>query len=90
MKKILEQLLEKNQHKQVYVAIEELSELTKELTKHLRGDTNIDNITEEIADCVIVIETMKLYFGLDQHDVDEVILNKLKCVKERELGVPKK
>lgn len=90
MRKTLEQILEKNQHKQVYVAIEELSELIKELTKHLRGQTNIDNITEEIADCRIIIEEMMLYFGIEQSAVEEVMITKIKRLKERELGVPKK
>ena len=40
---------------QVVVAIEELSELQKELCKALRGNRNNDHIAEEIADVYIVL-----------------------------------
>ena len=57
------QLIEKFGEKQVVVAIEELSELQKELCKTLRGKADIDHITEELADVWIMFQQMKLYFG---------------------------
>ncbi len=63
-KQLYKQLIEKYKEKQIVVAIEELSELQKELCKSLRGKTNIHNILEEIADVLIMIEQMKLYFNL--------------------------
>lgn len=62
---------------QVAVAIEEMAELTKELCKAQRklfaaemfiGDGEIDNheeIAEEIADVLIVLEEMMLLFGVE-------------------------
>lgn len=47
---------------QIIVAIEELSELQKELCKYLRGETNIRNISEEMADAEIMLEQLKLIF----------------------------
>ena len=52
-KEFYKKILDIYKWKQVIVAIEELSELQKELCKSLRGDTNYDNIIEEIADVEI-------------------------------------
>lgn len=45
---------------QYTVAIEELSELIKELTKAIRGKVAYAHICEEIADVEIVLEQIKL------------------------------
>ena len=58
-KKLIEKFGAKNQ---IIVAIEELSELQKELCKYLRYKTNIRNISEEIADVEIMLEQLKLIF----------------------------
>lgn len=47
---------------QTVVAIEELSELQKELCKSVRGADNADHIAEEIADVEIVLEQMTMLF----------------------------
>lgn len=47
---------------EVDVAIEEMSELTKELVKHRRGRKNLLNIAEEIADVEIMLEQLKMIF----------------------------
>lgn len=46
---------------QIVVAIEEMSELQKELCKRLRGDFDEGNIIEEIADVEIMLEQLILY-----------------------------
>lgn len=48
---------------EVDVAIEEMSELTKELVKHRRGRMNLLNIAEEIAHVEIMMEQLKMIFG---------------------------
>lgn len=48
--------------KQIVVAIEELSELQKELCKFLRHNT-MEHIAEEIADVEIVLEQMIMLFS---------------------------
>lgn len=48
---------------QMIVAIEECSELIKELTKNLRGEDNIDHISEEMADVYIMLEQLGMIFG---------------------------
>lgn len=67
---------------QFVVAIEELSELTKELTKNLRGADNVGSIVEEIADVEIVLDQLKLMlFAFDA--VRNVRDFKLKRLEER-------
>lgn len=48
---------------QTIVAIEELSELQKELTKHIRGKANLDHIAEEMADVEIMLMQLYRIFG---------------------------
>ena len=45
---------------QIVVAIEEMAELTKALTKKLRGSQNLNSIIEEIADVEIMLDQLKL------------------------------
>lgn len=45
------------------LAIEEMSELTKELVKHQRGRQNMSAISEEMADVEIMLEQLKAVFG---------------------------
>ena len=58
------------------VAIEELSELIKEITKINRSKGNNANLAEEIADVEIVIEQLKRNY---------VLLNKVEMYKEYKL-----
>lgn len=48
--------------KQLFVAIEEMSELQKELCKVLRGEVNVDHLAEEFADVEIMLSQMLIYF----------------------------
>ena len=67
---------------QITVAIEELSELQKELCKVLRGNMNIENVVEEIADVEIMIEQLRIMFNADR-DIDKVKaqkIDRLKCL----------
>ena len=48
---------------QVIVAIEELAELQKELTKWLRGKCNPACLLEEMADVSIMLNQLQLIFG---------------------------
>ncbi len=48
---------------QIIVAIEELSELQKELTKYLRGARNLRNIAEETADVRIMLSQLGFIFN---------------------------
>lgn len=49
---------------QVVVAIEEMSEVQKELCKFLRGKGDPEHLAEEIADAFITLEQMEYFHGL--------------------------
>ena len=68
---------------QMFVAIEEMSELTKELTKHMRGEDNKEAMTEEIADVYIMIEQVMYMNEISLNDVVEKMHEKLNRLKER-------
>jgi NTP pyrophosphatase (non-canonical NTP hydrolase) len=70
-------------HNQCVVAVEELSELQKEICKALRGQPNKENMTEELADCWIVIEQLKMMFNITDADVQKVVWQKTTRLKER-------
>ena len=68
---------------QIIVCIEEMSELTKELTKHLRdSNTSLNGITEEVADVSIVIDKIQMIFGISA-GVQSVRAEKLKHLQNR-------
>lgn len=54
------------EEKQCIVAIEELSECQKEICKVLRGNGHMDHLAEEIADATIMLEQMRIMFGLNE------------------------
>ena len=40
---------------QIIILFEEVAELQKELSKHLRGEDNRDHIAEEIAELIVAV-----------------------------------
>lgn len=50
---------------QIIVAIEEMAEATKELTKTLRSGGEVEWLAEELADARIMIEQMEQLFGIE-------------------------
>lgn len=68
---------------QVIVAVEELSELQKELTKWLRGKCNPSGLLEEMADVSIMLNQLQLIFG----DPTEYEIEKLERLEGLVQGV---
>jgi hypothetical protein len=72
---------------QLIMAIEEMSELTKEIIKDLRGKRNFAHISEEIADIEIMLEQLKIIYknaddvNIYKHDKLYRLMNTLE--KER-------
>lgn len=64
------------------LAIEEMSELTKELSKHIRGRNNISAICEEMADVEIMLEQLKIVFN-NRAAVDYHKAHKLQRLADR-------
>lgn len=73
---------------QIIVAIEEMSEVIKALTKFWRcpadecSHEQIDSIIEEVADATIMLEQLRLMFGID-NEVCEVMDRKIERLKAR-------
>ena len=82
-KELYTKLLNLYGDKQIIIAIEELSELQKELCKSLRNNYNYGNIVEEIADVEIMLEQMKIYFEIKENEIEEMKEIKTKRTKER-------
>ena len=68
---------------QFNVCIEEMSELTKELCKSMRGLENEDKITEELADVYIMLENVKIICGIKDKDIQREVNFKLNRLEER-------
>ena len=62
--------------KQLAVAIEELSEVQKEICKLVRDKGDLDHLAEEIADATIVLEQLRLFFVIGD-EVDKQMDAKL-------------
>lgn len=68
---------------QKVTAMEEMAELTKELSKSIRyGDINNEHITEEIADVEIMLEQLKMIYH-NSADVEAEKQRKIKRLAER-------
>lgn len=68
---------------QLNVAVEELSELIKEICKSKRGNDNRENIIEEMADCYIMLEQLEIIFDLKPAEILMAIDHKLARLKNR-------
>lgn len=68
--------------KNLLMFIENLSELSKELTKYLRGKGEISKILEELADVQIDIYYIQTILALSQESLDKAITVKMKRVEK--------
>ena len=84
---ILNQLVSKFKDKQINICIEEMSELTKELCKYMRGNSNKEHILEEIADVHITLMQMLLLFEIDENEFLSMVDFKIKRTEKRLLNV---
>lgn len=65
-KAIYEEALERwGEQAQVQMAVEEMAELTKEICKIGRGKRDMDALADEIADVTIMLEQLRLIYGLN-------------------------
>lgn len=53
---------------QIRHAIQEMAELTVELTKELDGEGNIEKIHEELTDAILMAYQLRIIFGLSEED----------------------
>ena len=59
------------------LAIEECSELQKEITKMMRERGNKMNLLEEMADVYICLAELRWCYGITDHDLSSMIMRKI-------------
>ena len=72
---------------QITVLFEEMAELQKELCKQRRKQGNIEQITEELADVLIMLKQLQAILNLPDERVQEIInykMERLSVCIERE------
>lgn len=57
---------------QTMMAVEEMSELTKEICKIKRGKIDLDALADEIADVTIMLEQLRMIYGLNDAVCDHM------------------
>lgn len=68
---------------QVLMVVEEMAELQKELVKNInRNKDNVDKITEELADVLIVLEQLKIIYGISEETLEKIAAEKINKLKE--------
>ena len=71
---------------QKQVAIEEMSELTKEICKDFRGKANRENIVEEIADVQIMLYQLMAMYNISDTELAITLGLKITRLDERLKG----
>ena len=68
---------------QKLMAIEEMSELTKEICKDFRGRLDREHLIEEMADVTITIDQMMLMYKISRFEIEQMRIKKVERLKER-------
>ena len=68
---------------QLTVAVEEFSELIKEICKSKRGADNREAIIEELADCYIMLSQVRIIYGITDDELWAKRVEKLKRLEKR-------
>lgn len=71
---------------QIDMALEEMSELTKELLKNRRGKENRSDIAMEMTDVYIMLEQLKYIFNIDNIELKINAEIKLHRLNKRMIG----
>lgn len=68
---------------QKLMAIEEMSELTKEICKDFRGKLDREHLIEELADVTITIDQLMLMYKISGSELQQMCEIKMERLKER-------
>ncbi|MCL2015355.1 MAG: hypothetical protein FWG68_03800 [Defluviitaleaceae bacterium] len=76
---LMQQALKKwGKNSQVMMALEEMSELSKELLKNInRNSDNRQEILEEISDVWLLLEQMKIVYDISEQELADSMAGKL-------------
>jgi len=67
---------------QMVMVIEEATELNKEICKWLRGRNNKDELTEEVADLLIMLQQLLFITGITSHELQQQADLKIERIKK--------
>lgn len=67
----------------LHIATEELGELIQAISKARRGKLDKDNMAEEIADVLIIMDWIKCIYGIDKNEIESWLNYKATRVKKR-------
>ena len=68
---------------QKLMAIEEMSELTKEICKDFRGKLDREHLIEEIVDVIITIDQLMMMYEISGNEIEQMRERKFGRLKER-------
>lgn len=68
---------------QKLMAIEEMSELTKEICKDFRGKLDREHLIEEIADVLITTDQLMIIYEISGYEMCQMFERKIERLKER-------
>lgn len=92
VKVVVKSMLDKfGEDTQIDVAIEEMSELIKELVKYKRSkihsrerlSSSRDNVVEELGDVFFMMEYLKHIFNIKDDEIKNIVLSKAERTKRR-------
>ena len=72
----------KRGHMTLIIAMEELSELIKEISKYLRGKGDRHNILEELADVQVETRYIKEICGISDEELNKAVNVKVQRIKD--------
>ena len=72
---------------QTVVAIEEMAELTHELTRSLRGEDRHDQLVEELADVYIMLNQIEMIYDIKGGELKAMVRKKTDRLDERLKGI---
>nr|DAR81385.1 MAG TPA: nucleoside triphosphate pyrophosphohydrolase [Caudoviricetes sp.] len=68
---------------QKLMAIEEMSELTKEICKDFRGKLDREHLVEEMADVMITLDQLMIMYEVSTYEIWQICERKMERLKER-------
>ena len=78
VEKFVKYIMDKNgKNYQFTIAMEEMSELIKELSKNIRGENNRNEIAEEAADVFMCLKEIFCFFDIDELEIKQILHQKI-------------
>ena len=78
VEKFVKYIMDKNgKNYQFTIAMEEMSELIKELSKNIRGENNRNEIAEEAADVFMCPKEIFCFFDIDELEIQQILHQKI-------------